>query len=114
MVGEAAGKALAVMASAVEDLPNVMGKDDVCKESFGRLLGAGCGARASISLAVSGFSEVRLFAVPWAPCVESAGAGELMARTSMSERGVLQEQDQIRTGMELCRTVTVRLVGRAG
>jgi hypothetical protein len=84
-VGEVVGKALAVMASAVKDLPNVMGKDDVCKESLGRLLGAGCGARASISLGVSEFSEARLFVVPWTPCVESAGAVELITRASMSE-----------------------------
>jgi hypothetical protein len=88
-VGEAAGKALAVIASAVDDLPNVMGRDDVCKESLGRLLGAGCGARASISLVVSECSDVRLFVLPVTACVESAGAVGFIARASMSERSVL-------------------------
>ena len=85
-VGEAVGKALAVMASAVEDLPNVRGKDDVCRESLGLLLGTGCGARASISLVVSEFSDVRLFVLHETLCVESAGAVELIAMASMSER----------------------------
>lgn len=85
-VGEAAGKALAVMASAVEDLPNVRGKDDVCRESLGLLLGTGCGARVSISLVVSEFSEVRLFVLHETLCVESAGAVELIAMANMSER----------------------------
>jgi hypothetical protein len=100
-VGEAVGKALAAMASAVDDLPNVIGKDDVCKESLGRLLGECCGARASISLAVSGCSDVRLFVLPLTLCVESAGAAGFIARASMSERSVLVGQDQIRTEWSL-------------
>lgn len=84
-VGEAVGKALAVIASAVDDLPNVMGSDDVCKDSLGRLLGAGCGARASISVAESECSDVRLFVFPLTRCVDSAGAVGFIARASMSE-----------------------------
>lgn len=84
-VGEAVGKALAVIASAVDDLPNVMGRDDVCKDSLGRLLGAGCGARASISVAESECSDVRLFVFALTRCVDSAGAVGFIARASMSE-----------------------------
>jgi hypothetical protein len=83
-VGEAVGKALAVMASAVDDLAKVMGRDDVCKESLGRLLGAGCGGSASISLVGSECSDVRLFVLPLTPCVECAGAVGVIARASMS------------------------------
>lgn len=84
-VGETVGKALAAIASAVDDLPNVMGSDDVCKDSLGRLLGAGCGARASISVAESECSDVRLFVFPLTRCVDSAGAVGFIARASMSE-----------------------------
>lgn len=95
IVGEAVGRALAVIANAVDDLPNVMGRDDVCKESLGRLLGAGCGAKASISLVVSEGSDTRLFVLVWTLCVESAGAVGFIARASMSERNVLVGRDQI-------------------
>lgn len=84
-VGEAVGNALAVIASAVDDLPNVMGSDDVCKDSLGRLLDADCGARASISAAESECSDVRLFVFPLTRCVDSAGAVGFIARASMSE-----------------------------
>lgn len=92
------GKALAVRASAVEDLPNVMGNDAVCKESLGRLFGADRGARASMSLAGSEFSELRLLVLPGTPCVESAGAVELIARASMFGTKCSCRQDQIKTG----------------
>lgn len=90
-VGEAVGKALAAIASVVDDLASVTGRDDVCKDSFGRLLSTGCGASASISLAVSECSEVRLLVLVLVltPCVESAGAGGFIARASMSDRRVL-------------------------
>lgn len=101
MVGEAVGKVLAAMTSAVDDLPNVTGKDDVCKESLGRLLGACCGTRASISLDGSGCSDVRLFVSLLTLCVESAGATGFIARASMSERNVLVGREQIRTGWNL-------------
>jgi hypothetical protein len=43
MVGEPIGRAEAVIARAVEDLPNVIGKDEVCRESLGRFWDEGCG-----------------------------------------------------------------------
>jgi hypothetical protein len=112
-VGEAVGKALAVIASAVDDLPNVMGSDDVCKDSLGRLLGAGCGARASISVAESECSDVRLFVFPLTRCVDSAGAVGFIARASMSETKVFLYE--IRSKQGACGVVaredgfTVRL-----
>ena len=114
-VGEAVGKALAVIASAVDDLPNVMGSDDVCKDSLGRLLGTGCGARASISVAESECSDVRLFVFPLTRCVDSAGAVGFIARASMSETKVFLYGDQIRSKQGACGVVaredgfTVRL-----
>ena len=114
-VGEAVGKTLAVIASAVDDLPNAMGRDDVCKESLGRLLGAGCGARASISLFVSEDSDCRLFVMVLTLGAESAGAVGFIARASMSERSVLVGPIRSRQGGP-CRGVgredgfTVRLV----
>lgn len=47
-MGDAVGRALAVIMSAVEDLPNVTGRDDVCRESLGRLFSAGWGITASM------------------------------------------------------------------
>jgi hypothetical protein len=35
-VGEAVGRAEAAIASAVEDLPKLIGSEDVCRDSFGR------------------------------------------------------------------------------
>jgi hypothetical protein len=96
-VGEAVGKTLAVIASAVDDLPNVMGRDDVCKDSLGRLLGTGCGAKAIISVVDSECSDVLLFVFALTRCVDSAGAVGFIARASMSEQSVLV-RDQIETG----------------
>lgn len=42
-VGEAIGSVEAAIVRAVEDLPNVIGSDEVCRESFGRLCEAACG-----------------------------------------------------------------------
>jgi hypothetical protein len=115
-VGEAVGKAFAVMASAVEDLPKVMGRDDVCKESFGRLLGAGCCVSASISLVVLEYSDDRLFGLSLTPCVESAGAIGFIARASMSNEVFLWDKSRPGQG-GACGAVgredgfTVRLVG---
>lgn len=36
MVGEAVGSAEAAIDRAVEDLPKVIGREEVCRESFGR------------------------------------------------------------------------------
>jgi hypothetical protein len=93
-VGEAVGKALAAIASAVDDLPNVMGRDDVCKDSLGRLLGTGCGVRVSISVVESECSDVRLFVFAWTRCVGSAGAVGFIARASMSKQRVLVRRDR--------------------
>jgi hypothetical protein len=41
-VGDAVGRAEVAIASAVVDLPNVIGSEDVCRESFGRFCEAGC------------------------------------------------------------------------
>lgn len=43
IVGETTGRADAVIARAVEDLPNVIGKEDVCRESLGLFSDVGCG-----------------------------------------------------------------------
>jgi hypothetical protein len=95
-VGEAVGKAFAVIASAVDDLPNVMGRDDVCKDNLGRLLGADCGARASISVVESECSEVRLFVFDLTRCVGCAGAVGFIARASISKQRVLVRRDRSR------------------
>jgi hypothetical protein len=96
-VGEAVGKAVAVIASAVDDFPNVMGRDDVCNDSLGRLLGTGCGARASISVVESECSDVRLFVFALTRCVDSTGAVGFIARASMSKQKVFLYDEQIDT-----------------
>ena len=97
-VGEAVGRALAVMASAVDDLPNVTEREDVCKESLGRLLCAAEGTRVSISLLVSAGSDIRLLVLLWTLCVECVDGVGFMARASMSEGSVLVRPDPMRSG----------------
>lgn len=57
-VGEAAGRAEAAIASAVEDFPKVIGSDEVCKESLGRFCDGAGGLACDIFIGIKTAGEV--------------------------------------------------------